>query len=600
MFLKSGERSHRRQWSILSFCFLLLLLTGCGSWWPWGGENTHYRIAGIPQEQAELRSYMESILEDRLEREIEQTANPEENIRREADREQTIRADLEKALRARGYYEGEVVYEDSGARVTGIYRVKSGSRYTIERIVIMPDEFSGIANLDFLKPGAPLDAEKILEAQRSLYNKLDRDGCYFTLEVTNRVVLNEQTDSGAVTFVVNAGKRAEFGEVKFTGHENIRESYLRKLVPWRPGQCFRRAAIENFRNRLLGTGLFSRANAVLPDDPGPDGRVEITIELAERASRSVEAGLSYYTDEGIGARLGWEHRNILGGAEKLEALLNWSQVRQVLRLDFHSPFFLSKKQSFHAHIALRRQESDAFEERGLDTEVSIRRSLFPNTSGSAGVGALLTEIDERGETRTYGLLYTPAKITFDTRNDLLNPKRGWLLTGAVTPFFDAFGESDPFVKVVSGARTYVDLGTDHELVLALRGEAGSIMGTTTFDIPATERFFVGGGGSVRGYGYQEVGPIIDGDPTGGRSMVIGSAEARFKVAGDFGGVIFVDGGSVSLEAQPDLSDFSVGAGAGVRYYTSFGPLRLDVAVPLNRKDELDKTYQVYVSIGQAF
>jgi translocation and assembly module TamA len=190
---------------------------------------------------------------------------------------------------------------------------------------------------------------------------------------------------------------------------------------------------------------------------------------------------------------------------------------------------------------------------------------------------------------------------YDTRNDTLDPQKGWYLTGGARPYFDALGESDPFTKLEAGARTYMHFSDAPDLTVALRGNIGSIVGSDTADIPATERFYAGGGGSVRGFGYQEVGPKdAEGDPSVGRSLVTGAVELRTKFTNSIGGVAFVDAGSVSDSAQPDFDRFSIGAGVGVRYYTGFGPLRFDIAVPLNEKEDLDQAYQFYISIGQAF
>ncbi len=601
MLKRSAQRSLFAASHVLPLC-AMLALSGClGGWGPFS-QDTHYRISGVKPGQEELGSYLQAILDNRLDQDLDQSDDEQENARREAYREEKIRGDLVKALKAKGYYEGSVAYEDDGAAAfSGTYQIDPGPLYHIGSVSAEPEDFVSEGALNGLLAGDPLEAAKVLAAQAALYKATEKGHCYFTLDVSNKVVLDPQANSAAVTFAVKAGDEAQFGEVSFTGHKDVRESYLRKLQTWKPGDCFRRDRIESLRTKLLETGLFSQVEVALPDSPDADGTVPVTVELTERAPRSVEAGLSYYTDEGLGVTLGWQHRNLFGSAEELDIALAWTQIKQRLGADFSKPHFLRKDQTLNLNAALRQEDSDAFEETALELGGGITRKLSKYLSGSAGVKFLLTEIEEQGDTETFGLLSTPGTLKFDNRDDPLDPHKGWLLTGAVTPFFDTFGQSDPFVKVQGGARTYFDFGTYADLVLAARGNVGSIMGSGTFDIPASERFFAGGGGSVRGFGYQEVGPIDNnGDPTGGRSRVTGSAEARFRIKGDFGGAVFIDAGSVSESASPDFENFSIGAGAGVRYFTDFGPLRFDLAVPLNRRDELDENYQFYISIGQAF
>lgn len=599
MFYKGGQAIPFFANLVLLLC-TLFLLTGClQSLWPFS-ENTHYRITGVDEEQEQLKTYLDKILQDRLAQEIDKTDNEQENARRETYREENIQADLAKALRAKGYYEGAVEYrDDEAAEFTGTYIVKPGPRYTVSAITIEPEKFQDAA-LPGLETGDYLDAEKVLSAQASLYEWIQANNCYYALDVQNSVVLNRENGTGSVTLQVQAGQEAVFGDLTFQGSQDVKHSYLGKLAAWQPGECYRHGKIEALRRTLLETGLFAQAEAILPERPDKNGTVPVTIKLQERAPRSVNAGVSYYTDEGFGTRLGWEHRNLLGGAEKLEAVLNISQLKQIVSVDFSKPFFISKKQTLGLSAALRRQQTDAFDEQGLELGGFISRDITANLSGSLGADLLLTEISERDDEKLFGLISTPGSLTYDNRNSSLNPRKGWFLTGGVTPYFDILGESDPFLKLETGARTYFDFGTDSDIVLALRGRVGSIVGTGTFNIPASERFYAGGGGSVRGFGYQEVGPVEEDEPVGGRSLVIGSAETRFKITGDFGGAVFVDAGSVSKSATPDFQDFSVGAGAGIRYYTGFGPLRFDVAVPLNRKGDLERNYQFYVSIGQAF
>lgn len=155
-----------------------------------------------------------------------------------------------------------------------------------------------------------------------------------------------------------------------------------------------------------------------------------------------------------------------------------------------------------------------------------------------------------------------------------------------------------FWKAQAAARTYHAFSP--KVTAAARLRVGSILGPSVGNLPATERFYAGGGGSIRGFGYQEVGPELNGEPSGGRSLIESAAELRFKITDDIGAVTFVDAGNVSDSTVPDTSDIWVGGGAGLRYYTGFGPLRFDVAVPLNRKETASASYQLYISIGQAF
>ena len=137
-------------------------------------------------------------------------------------------------------------------------------------------------------------------------------------------------------------------------------------------------------------------------------------------------------------------------------------------------------------------------------------------------------------------------------------------------------------------------------MLALRGLVGSVEGATTFEIPPDQRFYAGGSGTVRGYQYQSIGPRFpDSNPIGGTSIDAGTVEFRQRFGESYGAVVFVDAGQVGTGGTPFSGQFRVGAGIGARYYTSIGPIRIDVAVPLNRQRK-DDILEAYIGIGQAF
>ncbi|MCP4621627.1 MAG: BamA/TamA family outer membrane protein, partial [Bradyrhizobium sp.] len=132
-----------------------------------------------------------------------------------------------------------------------------------------------------------------------------------------------------------------------------------------------------------------------------------------------------------------------------------------------------------------------------------------------------------------------------------------------------------------------------------RARVGSIMGIARDDLPPSRRYYSGGGGSVRGFGYQELGPRSpDGKPVGGRSFNEFAIEARYRF-GNYGIVPFIDAGQVYEGIYPTGKNIRFGAGIGGRLYTNFGPIRVDVATPIARKPGESKI-SLYISIGQAF
>lgn len=580
-----------------------LLLSACSLTDILKGVDTHYTLTPHADD-AEATSYLEKILDERVREKTKTFADdPATRTAQEDYMEQIVRADLLKALYAKGYYSAAVEYDDAAEPLTGTYRIAYGPAFNIDKVQVIPDTYLPLLNSAGLEPGNRLDAETVLNAQGALYDSIQKDKCYFTLSVRNRTYLDRRLAKGDIDFIVEAGREGHFSAITYQGNETVRESYLRKLVPWKEGDCFRREKLEDYKTRLLGSGLFARAEIVLPDEPGPDGAVDVTMDLRERAHRSLKAGATYYSDEGVGLIFGWEHRNFFGAAEKLTADLTLSALRQSLDAEFTKPYFLRKDQSLSLTSSLRRQDTDAYEEFGIDAGVGLSRTFNKRLSGRTGIDFTLTRITDKADDTqdTFGLISAPQTLTYDSRDDKLDPHKGWNINAAVEPFFDVLGNSDPFFKGQVVASTYFPFDDDRKFLLATKFGVGSIWGADLDNVPATERFYAGGGGSVRGFGYQEVGPKkANGDPTGGRSIVNFSLELRSQFTDKIGGVAFVDGASVTADSYPTFSPMAIGAGIGARYYTDFGPLRFDIAVPVTEKDDLDQKFQFYISIGQAF
>lgn len=570
-----------------------------------GEVKADYALQGVEKDE-ETAAYLKTILDERVAEKTKTLGDEKDDAelraRQENYIEQTIRTDLLKALHARGYYAADVFFSGTDKPLSGAYNVEYGPQYTISSLDVVPDWY-----LDALSPNAPktgdiLDAENILVAQTALQNVIGRDHCYFNFSVTNRVRLDRIRNTGAVELVTDAGREGNFGPLVFHGNGSVR-SYLRRLIPWKEGDCFRREKIESLKTTLLQSGLFAQADIILPEDgPAADGSVPMTLSLKERAQRTISTGLTYYSDEGLGGILGWEHRNFLGAAEKFKAELNISMLKQSLGADFSKPYFLREDQTLSLNTELRRQDTDAFEEYAIDAGGALSRKFGRHLSGSTGIKLSLLRINDHtlDTSETYGLVSAPQSLSYDTRDDRLDPKKGVNISLAGEPFFDILGEADPFFKLQFTGSGYLTFGQNDLVTLATKAGLGSIQGADIDGIPATERFYAGGGGSVRGYGYQEVGPKRNGDPTGGLSLATLSLELRTRFTEKFGGVAFVDAGSVSEESAPNFKDMAVGAGVGVRYYTSFGPIRFDIATPLTQKEDLDQNYQFYISIGQAF
>lgn len=528
--------------------------------------------------------------------------------------ERRAQGDLERlatALRSEGYYDSSVDYRlDGEARPVEIeIEVTTGPLYRVSEYRIIyqaspapaPEDQPDLAALDIVI-SMPARAPAIQASQTKLLQRLAERG-YPLAKVSEREALVFRDDrSMTVKVTVDAGPRVSFGPVTVAGLERVGEDYVRRLLPWSEGDLYDQRKVEEARRALSQTGLFTGVAVRPAQQTGPGGALPMTLELAEAAHRSFGFGSNFSTDVGFGGEIFWEHRNIFGEGERLRAEVVGSEIEQSATLLFRKPDFPERRQALLADVAGTRLETDAFDERSVAGFVGLETPLFENWLATAGVSTEYNQLKDQDGTERLGLLGLPLTGVRDDTDDPLNPSRGTRLRLSVTPF-GGVGDSRPlFVSSLVGGSAYYAVDEEARYVLAGRAKLGSIFGETTEDVPANKRFYAGGGGSVRGYEFQSIGPLDnDNDPLGGRSLVEVGAELRVRVTDSIGVVPFADGGTVYDSPYPDFDGtFRWAAGLGLRYFTGFGPVRLDVAVPLNKRKDVDNDFEFYISFGQAF
>lgn len=534
---------------------------------------------------------------------------------------------LEAALRGLGYYRGSVevaveslpppaeppLGEEPGppvaeaARALVRFTVEPGPRYRFDRRAIevlepahgfRPPTPSALG----LKRGEPAIAQLVLDAEAALVRAAQRAGHAFARAAPREVVVDHDRRTMEVTLRLEPGPAVRYGPIRFTGAEGISERYLLRLVPAREGSRFDVEDLEKGRTALADSGLFAAVRTRLPDRPDPDGRLPVTFELVQRKHRTIGGGIGFVTDEGPNLRAFWEHRNFFGAGERLRTDLQLSPVRQSADAQLRKPEVGARGQSLLFGAALLAEQVDAYEARSARVSAGVERRLARGLQGSLGLAYRFADIEDRGERERFALLSLPGRLALDRTDDLFDPSRGARVAVELAPYWDTLGLGSHFVKGRVVASAYWPVRNRPRLVLAGRAAVGTITGAARDSVPADERWYAGGGGSVRGVPFQKAGPIDRrGDPVGGRSVFEVSTELRWSITETIGIVGFVDAGNAYPASLPEPSaGLRLGAGLGLRYATPVGPLRLDLAVPLDKKAEVDDPFQLYLSLGQAF
>ncbi len=516
---------------------------------------------------------------------------------------------LSKALKSQGFYDARVTssIKIDVRPIQVVFQIEPGPAYLLKSVDIRVSENGSIEErlprpLEIgLILGDSAQSKAILDGKDRISRWLRRRGFPFPNVAKPKVVVDHAKQTVSVEFEVDPGPRVLFGHSEIQGLESVSEAYARSRISWRQGEPFNADLLRETQRRLSATGLFALVQVNTAEAVDPEGRLPIMVGVKERKHRTVKAGVSYKTDEGPGGKLSWEHRNLWHKGERLAVEGTISGIAYAAEGSFRKPEFRRPNQTLVLILRLAEDHPDAFTSRSLESMGQIERMLSQGTALSAGLGFKWQEVDQLGQKAYFSLFSLPMNFDWDTTDEPLDSSRGGRLKCQLTPYRDFSGADLSFIRGYAHYNRYIALSRKPDLVFAVRGTLGAISGAERDEIPADIRFYAGGGGSIRGYAYQSVGPLRENQPIGGRSLAALSSELRMKVTDTMGFVAFVDGGNAFEAAFPDFDEpLRWGAGLGLRYFTRVGPLRLDIAVPLNKREGIDDSFQIYVSLGQAF
>jgi translocation and assembly module TamA len=571
--------------------------------------DLNYRAEITGAEDSELADLLDIISE--LKTLEDKPPVSEEALRRRADRDLGRLADAANSL---GYWDAEFSYdidtEADPAKVT--VTVKPGLLYHVASIKVLgPDGQPLSIPQDEkklpLKPGDPARTAPVVAAETALLTALGDSGHPFAKVADRKVEIDKDTQSMEVTYTLDPGPVMRFGPVAIEGLERLNPAYVEGRLRWQRDEIYDASKVAETRRALIETGLFSTVQITPTANPDNPEDVRMTIDATERLHRTIGAGLAYNTSQGFGARAFWENRNLFGNAENLRLSAEVGQQLDAFRANFRRPDFLAVDQDLLATAEIANDNPVAYRSRRALATAGLERRFGRLLTGGVAFEVeksnvvQLADINPRTGSQRYELAGLPAYIKLDSTDNLLNPTTGYRAQLSVTPAHTFSGSNLTFVTSFISGSTYWALGSEERAILAGKLALGSLDGAPLSQLPSDQRIFAGGGGSIRPYGYLMAGPLAPNNvPIGGRSSLVLNLEARVKITETIGIVPFFDAGSYYESPVPQLDrTLLYGVGLGLRYYTAFGPLRLDLATPLHKRSG-DSPIQVYISLGQAF
>ncbi len=537
---------------------------------------------------------------------------------------------LQTALHSFGYYDGkatiridgrplddpgladELAAKPAGASAAVTVMVERGPVFHLRRVTVD----GAISEADRAKlgiaPGDPAIASRVLAAQDNLLSALRSTGHALAKVSAPDAVETPADHVLDITFHVDPGPRVDIGAIDVEGLKVTNDSYVRRRLLVHSGELYNPAEIERARQDLSAGGVFASVDARIPDHLAPDGTIPLSFVVTERPRHAVAFNASYSTDTGPAAGATFTYRNVFGNAETLTfgAAITQAETGAEIKtpgynfnVTFTQPDWQRRDQSLAYNAAYLKENLYAYSRKAVLGGIAFSRKLSDQWSASAGVTGVQERVTQEGATQSYSLAGLPLGLSYDSTgpDGLFNPTHGIKARLTVTPTAPFGGNSSFFTLIQLSGSTYINLAsTEGRSVIALRGLVGTEQGASTFQIPPDQRFYAGGSGTVRGYRFQSVGPLfLDQRPTGGTSVTAATVEYRQRFGESLGAVAFADVGQVGHSSAPFTGTLFPGVGVGARYYTSIGPIRFDIAVPLDKRRK-DEILEAYIGLGQAF
>lgn len=571
------------------------------------------RIEGVEQEDERLLAQLQEV-SNALRLQERPTGSRAGLTRRAEDDEERFQT----VLRSFGFYEADISFsiKKAGADKPGalslVYKIDPGPVYLLADVLV---EHVGDAadteprplrqaELDAaeLQIGMPAKADPILLAEQQVVEMVRKKGYPLVRAKKRKVVADTRRKTLTVTYRIEQGPQADFGQTRITGTEEVDPDFIARYPNWERGERYDPEKVSSTRTKLAKTNLFESVTVQPAKTVSADGEIPMEIQVVERKHRTIGGGVDYSTADGPGANAFWEHRNFFGAGERLRLRLKASLLEQGGEAGFRKPQFLADRQSLILEGEAKNFDTEGYQGVLASSFLGVERELSKTWSVTAG--GVLEYSDLAGSDAPNEQFYLGGLRTLlrrDSTDSPLDPSKGSRAEIQLAPYTSLLGEDAQFVQMSVGGSRYLSLDEDNRWIIAGRGRVGMIFGEDLSQLPSNKRFFSGGGGSVRGYEFQSVGPLdAENEPTGGRSTLDLGLEFRARVTEDIGIVPFIEGGNVYESTTPDSLDLFWAAGIGLRYYTAIGPLRFDIAVPLDKRDNIDDAYQLYFSIGQAF
>lgn len=391
-----------------------------------------------------------------------------------------------------------------------------------------------------------------------------------------------------VFLTLESGKRYQFGQ--FTLNQNVLSDRLAmRYLRFEPGQPWESERLLASQQALLGSGYFSTARLERGEADGDSGAVPATLHLTERPQHAWMTGIGISTDTGPRLRLGYENRYLNQHGHRWRADSHISALNRAISGSYEIPFRDPVQDRLMFSSGYQYENNESAESEQIRLGASLISGLFSGWVLTRSLDYERENFTVADQTETSELVMPGVQIQKIRSSHPVYPRRGWKVGVGVRGTHPSISTTAAFIQSRLWMKGIIAAGPAR---LLARVEAGQTDVAEVATLPATVRFFAGGDNSIRGFDYQTLGPVdADGKVTGGRSLLVGSIETDFAMTQHWHPAAFVDAGNAFNDI--DSANLRVSAGAGIRWRSPLGPIRIDLARPV----DADRGWRLHLSMG---
>lgn len=525
---------------------------------------------------------------------------------------------IEEYYRNEGYINArvtEVVREPAGDKVDLVIHINEGNRFTVNKVSV--SGIKAVSQKDVLpllemREGAVYSSEGISTDLVGLRRYYANNG-YSNVRISPRVDSSSETMVD-IEYAVSEGVQSTVELINISGNDRTLDKVIRRELALAPGDVYNETRLEVSRNRLMGLGFFDGVNVTPTDSATPD-HTDISIEVREKSTGTVNFGAGFSSIDNLVGFMDIVQTNFrlfgkphVGGGEKIRLGVQYGRRRKDFQFDYTQPWLFDKKLAFGTGLYFRDllYLSDKYDQTIGGAYMSLRRPLGEYTSLSFKASLENYEIDVdsdssdtlRKEEGEYDRALFAVNYVINTTDSQYLTRRGHRISLGTDV---SFGDVETYGVQLSGSKYFL---LPFDTILSINGQYRSVDGDD--NVPIFEREFLGGARSLRGYEYREASsPALrdeQGEPLGGRTAAYFTAEYSFPLLNlkKFRGHVFYDGGMLSNDAWDFGGDYLSDYGIGLDLYLPMGPIRLDVAWPMQTNEWVEDKMRFQFNMGYQF